>query len=95
MPSNLAPPQSPTGPTTNPSLVSQRLRETRRKVKVVDLCTRLARLFTFVLAYLFGLALVDHWIVGLTETMRLVALLALVLGCGVFFVRAVLPLFLQ
>ena len=62
---------------------------------MVDLCTRVARLLIGILAYLLVLAVIDHWVIGLTETMRLTALLALVLGCGVFFVRAVLPLFLH
>jgi hypothetical protein len=79
------------GPGDMHELIATRVRQTRRYVKLIDLCTGLATLLAGILAYLLLVALVDHWIIGLTPGMRLAALMVLLLGTAGFFVWRLLP----
>lgn len=72
-------------------LIADRLRQARFQVKLVDLCTGITSLGVAILTYLLSLALVDHWIVGLTTGTRLAALVVLLLGTAIYFVWRVLP----
>ncbi len=72
-------------------LIAARLRQTRRYVKVVDLCTGCVTLLAGVLAYLLAVALIDHWVFGLTPLLRLICLVILLAGVAAYFVWRLLP----
>ena len=76
-------------------LIGERLSQTRRNVKLVDLFTGLASLLAGILAYLLTLAVIDHWIIDLTTGMRAAALILLVLACVAFTVVRMVPPLLQ
>ncbi len=72
-------------------LIQHRLGQTRRNVKLVDLATGFATMAAGILAYLLVLALIDHWVYGLTPLLRLLALVALLGGVAAYFVWRILP----
>jgi hypothetical protein len=100
MPSGtIAPERDRTGPVASAppgareQFIEERLRQTRRQVKWVDTAAGLIALAAAALAYLLGVALIDHWLVagGLGFAGRLVLWLALLAAGGAFFVHRVLP----
>lgn len=82
---NLPPPIPPTPAPAEQSYVDDKIRRTRRALKVVDLVAGLITLTIGVLCYLLTMALLEHWIVpgGLSTTVR--ALLLLILLGGVIW----------
>jgi len=71
--------------------IEQQIRKTGLHVKLVDIAWALMTLAAAWLALLLGLALVDHWIVGLSFWGRLAAFVVLVAGSVVFFLRQLGP----
>jgi len=73
--------------------VEQRIRQTRRQLKLVDLSAGLLMLGIATLAYLLAAALIDHWIVpgGMGFWGRLLLMLGLLGFLGVYFARLLLP----
>ena len=89
------PPEVPlaTLPTENEGYIDQRLRQTRRQVKTVDIAGGLAMLAIGALLYLLVAALADHWLIvgGLGSWGRWLLWLGLVGTAGTFFAFRVLP----
>lgn len=77
------------------TLVDDRLEQARRAVKLVDLGTSVVLLLCGIVGYLFIVALLDHWVFGLSTTGRLAALVVLLLGVAWFVIRSVVPPLLQ
>ncbi|NQU21337.1 MAG: hypothetical protein HQ567_08650, partial [Candidatus Nealsonbacteria bacterium] len=73
--------------------IEERLRQTRRQVKGVDIAGGLMTLAIGTLAYLLAAAVIDHWIVsgGLGFAGRLLLLMVLIASATGYFVRYVLP----
>lgn len=80
-------------PTEYEGYIDQRLRQTRRQVKSVDIAGGLATLAVGALLYLFAAALADHWLIvgGLGFWGRWLLWLVLVGAAGTFFAFRVLP----
>jgi hypothetical protein len=78
------------------TFIVERLEQTRRQVKTVDITTGIAILLVGILAYLLAAMLFDQWFVagGLGRTGRFVAWMGLVCGMGVFAAIYLLPSFL-
>jgi len=76
------------------ALIENRLCMTRRRVRTVDLAHRLTALAAAVLAYLFAVAMVDHWVVtgGLGFWGRFLAWALMMTAGWYYFVRLVVPL---
>lgn len=72
-------------------LIQQRIDRTRMHVKVVGLATAGTELAAGVLAFLLGVMLLDHWVIGLTPTLRLVALIVLLVGAAAFAIWRLVP----
>jgi hypothetical protein len=72
-------------------LIADRLRQTRRYVKLIDLSTGVVTLLVGILGYLLAVSLIDHWVIDLSAGMRLVSLLILLVGVAAFFVWRLLP----
>ena len=90
------PPPTPVvvpSPTESEGFIDRRLRQTRRRVKTVDLAGGLVTLAIGVLLYLFVAAVADHWLVsgGLGVGLRLLLWFGLVAGTAAYFVRRLLP----
>jgi len=77
--------------------IDAQLRKTRLQVKGVELTTALITLAVGSLAYLFLVALIDHWVVkgGLGFAGRLVFLLAFLAGAGAYFGLVLWPLLVR
>ncbi|MBN2475425.1 MAG: hypothetical protein JXB62_12510, partial [Pirellulales bacterium] len=75
------------------AFIENRLRQTRRQVKGVDLAGGLITLAIGTLVCLLAAALVDHWVVsgGLGFWGRLLILAGLLLAAGFYCVRFILP----
>ena len=80
-------------PTEYEGYIDQRLRQTRRQVKSVDIAVGLATLAVGALLYLFAAALADHWLIvgGLGFWGRWLLWLGFVGAAGTFFALRVLP----
>jgi hypothetical protein len=66
--------------------IDAKIQSTRRAVKLVDLASALVVLTAGMLAFLFGVALVEHWIVpGGFSTAERSGLFAILLVCVVYF----------
>lgn len=80
-------------PTPSERLIEERLRQTRRQVKGVDIITGLMTLLVCGSIYLFAAALADHWLFtgGLGFWGRLVLWTILLAAGGVYFVLKVWP----
>ncbi len=87
MPQTLAP------PTELEVVIDQRLRQTRRQVKTVDVASRLVGLAIAVIAYLLAASLTDHWLVsgGLATWERVALWLGLVAGALTYLGLLLLP----
>ncbi len=91
------PPMPPQTPVVTPpdyeGVIDQRLRQTRRQVKTIDLASRLVGLGIGVLVYLFAASLADHWLVagGLPVWARLLLWFGLVAGTVAYSVCLLLP----
>jgi hypothetical protein len=74
------------------AFIEQRLRQTRRQVKGVDLAAGLVLLAVGTLAYLLAAVVIDHWVIsgGLGFWGRLLLLLGLLAGAGYYFGRYIL-----
>jgi len=101
MTSGIVPPQVRRGESQPPrraaecqALIERRLRETRRRVKGVDIASGLLALAIGGLAYLLLAAVIDHWLItgGMGFAGRLIALAGLVAGGGFYFAERILPL---
>ena len=77
--------------------IDAQLRKTRLQVKGVDFATSLLTLLVGSLAYLFLVALVDHWMIkgGLGFAGRLVFLLGFLAGAGAYCALALWPLLVR
>ena len=87
-------PETPVAPPTECEVViQQRLQQTRRQVKAVDIAGGLITLAIGVLAYLLAAAAIDHWLIvgGLGFWGRLWLWLVLVATSAAYFVRRLLP----
>ncbi|HUT11036.1 MAG TPA: hypothetical protein VMY42_11110 [Thermoguttaceae bacterium] len=75
------------------TLIEERLGETRRQVKGVDVVAGILTLGIGTLAYLLLAVVLDHWVVpeGLGFWGRFLLLAGLLGGAGCYFVRVVLP----
>ena len=62
--------------------IEQQLAKTRLQVRVVDLASSLMALVAVILAYIFVLAVVDHWIMPLAWWGRWLACISLLGGIG-------------
>ncbi len=94
---SMPPPPAPVAPPTECEVViEQRLRQTQRQVKGVDIAAGLVALAIGVLLYLLAAALVDHWLIagGLGVRGRLWFWLGLLAAVGVYFVWRLLPMLL-
>ncbi|MBN1589303.1 MAG: hypothetical protein JW888_07295 [Pirellulales bacterium] len=94
------PPKSlpPAVPAAGESLIDDRLRNTRRQLRGVDVAAGLLKLAIGVIGYLFLWAVADHWVFvgGLATWARfLVWLVLLVVGVGYLWLRIVRPLLWQ
>jgi collagen type III alpha len=80
-------------PSERERFIEGRLRETRSRVKWVDLAVGLTTLALGTLAYLFVAALADHWLVsgGLGFFTRLVLWLLLLVGAVAYAIIKILP----
>ncbi|MBU4271160.1 MAG: hypothetical protein KKA28_04775 [Planctomycetes bacterium] len=80
-------------PTEYEGYIDQRLRQTRRQVKSVDIAVGLATLAVGALLYLLAAALADHWLIvgGLGPWGRWLLWLGLVGAAGTFFAFHLLP----
>ena len=92
------PPLPPLAPVVPPpsryeGLIEDRLRETRRRVKGVDIAVAVITLAIGLVVYLLAASLVDHWLVtgGLGFWSRLLLWVGLIAGGGAYFVLRVLP----
>ena len=77
--------------------IDAQLRKTRLQVKGVELTTSLITLLVGSLAYLFLVALVDHWVVkgGLGFAGRLIFLLGFLAGASAYFAVVLWPLLVR
>ena len=98
MASGIVAPSPPEGPQSAPppaceAFIDQRLRQTRRQLKGVDVAGGLMTLAAGTLAYLMFAAVLDHWVVagGLGFAARLLLLLGLAAGAGAYSAFCVLP----
>ena len=75
------------------SFIEDRIRQTRRQVRGVDIAGGLIVMAIGTVVYLMAAAVIDHWIVsgGLGFVGRLVLLLVLLAAASAYFVRYVLP----
>ncbi len=95
----LAPPPLPADvpvvapPSEFEGFIDQRLHQTRRQVKIVDVAGGLATLALGALLFLFAAALADHWLIvgGLGPWWRWLLWLAFVGGAGTYFALRLLP----
>jgi hypothetical protein len=87
------PPVPEPPPTQYEDLIDNRLRQTRRQVKGVDLAGGVITLAIGLLVYLLAAAVIDHWLVagGLGYWGRLLLWAGLFGGGGAYFVRFLLP----
>jgi len=87
------PPVPEPPPTQYEDLIDDRLRQTRRQVKGVDLAGGVITLAIGLLVYLLAAAVIDHWLVvgGLGFWGRLLLWAGLFGGGGAYFVRFLLP----
>jgi len=92
------PPTRPDGPPRPPAsqfetLIENRLDETRRQVKGVDVVAGILILGIGTLAYLLLAVVIDHWVApgGLGFWGRFLLLAGLLGGAGYYFVRVILP----
>ncbi|GAG15139.1 unnamed protein product, partial [marine sediment metagenome] len=92
-----AEPQPPPQAADCEAMIDQRLRQTRRRVKGVDLAAGLIWLGIGGLGCLLLVAIVDHWIVptGLGFWGRTILFAGLVAAASVHFLRHVLPLLIH
>lgn len=74
------------------ALIERQLGSARRQVKVTDLLSRCMLLVIGVLAFLFAVSLVDHWLFDLGSWGRAVAFVALLTGIAGYLLRFILPL---
>ena len=74
------------------ALIERQLGSARRQVKVTDLLSRSMLLIIGILAFLFGVSLVDHWLFDLGSWGRAAALIALLSGVVTYLLRFILPL---
>ncbi|MEN6407155.1 MAG: hypothetical protein ABFC77_11870 [Thermoguttaceae bacterium] len=90
-PSNPSPPVDATSPCE--SMIRQRIAQTQRQVKGVDLVGGILTLVIGAVVYLLAAAVVDHWVVdgGLGFWGRWWLCLAFWIGVAVVFVRQLLP----
>ncbi len=79
------------------SFIQARLEQTRRQVKWWEIASGLVTLAVAVLAYLLAAAVIDHWVLpqGLGLGGRILLWGGLLIGCGWYFGRHVLPLLLH
>ena len=94
-PSDVVPAQVAARPASpSEALIESRLRMTRRRVRTVDIAYRLTTLTAAILAYLFAVAMVDHWVVtgGLGFWGRFLAWALMMTAGWYYFVRLVVPL---
>ncbi|MCE5266454.1 MAG: hypothetical protein LLG00_01015 [Planctomycetaceae bacterium] len=95
VPPQVPPQQAPSAapPTEYEAFIDQRLHQTRRRVKGVDLANALVTLSIGVVAYLLVAALADHWLVtgGLGIWARTLCWLLLVAAGGSYVAYRVLP----
>jgi hypothetical protein len=88
-------PQTPVVPPTTEyeSVIDQRLRQTRRQVKTIDVASRVVGLLIAAIVYLFAASLTDHWLVagGLPLWARLLLWLGLVGGTLAYLSFLLLP----
>ena len=89
------PPQTPVVPPTTEcaSVIDQRLRQTRRQVKTIDVASRVVGLLIGAIVYLFAASLADHWLVtgGLPLWARLLLWFGLVGGTLAYLSFLLLP----
>jgi collagen type III alpha len=80
-------------PTACESVIEQRLRQTRRQVKGVDVVAGVISLLIGLLGYLLAAAVIDHWLFrgGLGPWGRSLLWFVLVVAVTVYLVRRVLP----
>ncbi|HEY2762152.1 MAG TPA: hypothetical protein VGI75_15445, partial [Pirellulales bacterium] len=73
--------------------IDTQLRRTRGQVKSTEIGVRLLTLATGVLIFCLLSAIADHWLIrrGLAIWQRYVLFGGLIIGCGYFFLRTVLP----
>lgn len=95
LPPGAEPPEAP--PLANSpyeAAIEDRLQQTRRQVKSVDLAASLLALGAATLVYLFAFTLLDQWLIprGMGFGGRLVAFVGLLGVMGYYLVRRVLPL---
>ena len=83
----------PPPPTECEVVINQRLQQTQRQVKGVDIAGGLITLAIGVLAYLLAAAVIDHWLIvgGLGFWGRLGLWLVLVAAAGTYFACRLLP----
>jgi len=87
------PPPLVAQPTEYENFIDQRLRQTRRQVKVVDIAGGMATLAIGALGYLFVVALADHWLFvgGLATWARWLLWLGFIGATGAFVFFRLLP----
>ena len=90
--SNLTTTKSSTKVAVGPDFIRNKINRTRRNVKLAELAAGLLLFAAGSLLFLLTLAVVDHWIVGLSFTARLIAFLVYVAAAAGFLWVYVAPL---
>ncbi len=72
-------------------VVQEQIDRARFHVRLVEIATAVTQMVAGVLAFLLIVTLIDHWVVGLSLTWRLVAFALLLVGSAAFAIRRVVP----
>ncbi|MFI4874855.1 MAG: proline-rich domain-containing protein, partial [Blastopirellula sp. JB062] len=73
-------------------LIQKKLRKTRWQLKIAELAAACMLFAAGSIAFLLLMAVIDHWVIGLSFSLRLVALLAFLGSAGYYFWTVILPL---